>query len=599
MTTINLETFAELPNLDEYSTVPGLYQHRAAVDPGSVVVERRTPLGGWREVTIEEFLSQVERVACGLLGFGVEKGDSVAILASNSYDWMLLDVAIMTVGAVTVPIYESDSAMQIEHILRDAQVQLVFTATVQQAELVNRVKSDDDTVVESLDRGALLNLMEAARYIAPIAVTDRAKTVRTNDLATIIYTSGTTGVPKGVELTHRNFVTTSNAIHEWLPMIAEDPKTRVLLFLPLAHVLARFVMHTLAAGPGRIAFSPDTKNLISDIAAFKPTSLLAVPRVLEKVYNSARGKAGGGFRSKVFSWSSNQARAVSLARDSGAGTPLGLRLSAAAADRLVLRKIRAVLGPDLRYVVSGGAPLAPDLGHFFRGMGLVLLQGYGLSETTGPITVQHPDDNPPGAVGPILPGNEMMIDSEEGGILLRGNAVFRGYHNLPEETAASFVDGWFRTGDLGFIGEDGQLRITGRKKGLIVTAGGKNVSPEVLEESLATHPLISNVVVVGDGRPFIGALITLDEEMLPTWLKNKGLPDMDPLAAGNLPEVQASLEQAIERANKQVSRAESIRKFRLVNAAFTVENGYLTPSMKLKRNLVLEDFGADVDALYE
>lgn len=578
-------------------TVPQLYELREKDYPGSVVVERRTAFGGWQDVTIEQLLQEVERVACGLIGMGVEPKENVAILAANSYEWMLLDIAIMSVGAVTVPVYESDSAMQIRHILEDADVRHVFTANFQQAELVASVKTEKVETIDSIDQGAMRRLAQAARHIAPVAVTDRIRNIRSTDLATIIYTSGTTGMPKGVQLTHRNFVKTSDAVHEAMPMIALDPKSRVLLFLPLAHVLARFVMHTLAVGPGRVAFSPDTSNLISDIEAFRPTALLVVPRVLEKVYAAALGKAGGGFKGKLFAWSVKQAKNLSAAEEKG-GPGFGTKTASGIADALVLKKIRAVLGPNLQYVVSGGAPLSADLHHFYRGLGIKIVQGYGLSETTGPIAVQNPAANPPGAVGNILPGNEVMIDPDDGEVLLRGDAVFSGYHNLPEETAEAIVDGWFHTGDVGSIGEDGQLRITGRKKGILVTAGGKNVSPEVFEESLATHPLIGQVVVVGDQKPFIGALITLDTESLPAWLRNKGLPSLDPAQAAELPEVQRSLDKAIARANARVSRAESIRKFRVLNTDFTVENGYLTPSLKLRRNKVLEDFADEVDALY-
>ncbi len=582
----------------EAFTVPQLYAERAHLYPDSVAVEKRTAFGGWQEVTIEELLADVERIACGLIGLGVEPRENVAILAANSYEWMLLDLAIMTVGGVTVPIYESDSAAQIRHILRDADVRRVFTATSQQAELVESVKTDRVVLVDSIDRGALRRISAASRHVAPIAAIDRTREIRADDLATIIYTSGTTGIPKGVELTHRNFVTTSDAVHQVLPEIADNPQTRVLLFLPLAHVLARFVMHTLAVSPGRIAFSPDTKNLISDIAAFKPTALLAVPRVLEKVYATAQGKAGGGGKAKIFSWSAKQAKRLSAAMDKESGPGAAQKLRSSIADALVLKKIRAVLGQDLEFIVSGGAPLAPELAHFYRGLGITLLQGYGLSESTGPIAVQVPGANPPGGVGYLLPGNEAKISDEDGEILLRGNALFRGYHNLPEETADSQRDGWFCTGDLGSVDETGQLRITGRKKGLLVTAGGKNVSPEVLEEGLMTHPLIGQVIVVGDQRPFIGALITLDPEMLPVWLRNKGLPVVDPVVAMEMPEVLASLQKAIDRANSKVSRAESIRKFRILNADFTVENGYLTPSLKLRRNQVLEDYSDEVEAIY-
>ncbi len=585
-----------IPPLTDKMTVPGMYEYRAAKHPGSIIAEKRSPIGGWRPVTTEEFLAQVEVYARGLIGLGVEPGEAVALLAANSYQWMVLDVAVMSVGAVLVPIYESDSAKQIGHILRDAKVKLVFTDNVQQADLVKSVSPRRGPEVLILNQDAERVLHDRARSVAPVEVTIRKSRMRIDDLATIIYTSGTTGTPKGVQLTHRNFVGTTIGVHEAVYELAQDPETRILLFLPLAHVLARFVMHAIGVGAGRAGFSPDTNNLVSDIASFQPSVLLVVPRVLEKVYNSAQAKAGPGLKGKIFSWAARQAKDKTLkSEQQGAG---GGPLTYAVADALVLKKVKKVLGPRLKYVVSGGAPLAKDLANFYRGLGITLMQGYGLSESTGPITVQRPDFTPGATVGEVLPLNEVKIDPKDGEVLLRGVSVFPGYHNLPKETAKVFTDGWFRTGDLGTLAPDGQLTITGRKKELIVTAGGKNVSPEVLEDLLATHPLIGHVVVVGDAKPFIGALVTLDPEMLPSWLQNKGLPVVDPVTAAELPEVKLSLETAIGKANSHVSRAESIREFRIVNESFTVENGYLTPSMKLKRTQVLNDFSDEVDRLY-
>jgi putative coA ligase len=385
------------------------------------------------------------------------------------------------------------------------------------------------------------------------------------------------------------------------------------------------VMYCLLSGQGVVAFSPDTRNLVDDIATFKPSMLLVVPRVLEKVYNAASAKAGGGFKGRMFSWAAKQARALSQSRayvdtplpeslvagplpdttpvpDASAipspGPSTLLKIRGRVADALVLSKVKAILGPNLHTIISGGAPLALDLANFYRGLGLTLLQGYGLSETTGPISVEIPQDFPPDSVGFVWPGNQAKLASD-GELLVRGISVSRGYHNLPEATAEAFVDGWFKTGDLASIDDRGHIRITGRKKELIVTAGGKNVSPEILEDALSTHPLIANIIVVGDNRPYIGALISLDTEMLPEWLRAHGQPVVDAAQAAELPAVRESLERAIARANKQVSRAESIRRYRIVNAAFTVENGYMTPSLKLKRRRVLADFADEVEALYE
>lgn len=592
-------SYTEKPlfTLTSSDTIPSLLATRARTFPDQIAIERRSDVGAVRPVTAAELQRMVEETAKGMIGLGVRPGDSVAILSSTSFEWMLLDLAILSAGGVTVPIYESDSAAQISHILTDATVTRVFTATVQQAELVQSV-APEGVPVDSIDRGALLDLANAAKDVTTRQLERRLDGLDIDDVATIIYTSGTTGLPKGVVLTHRNFVGTTQGVRQILREVIDSPDTRLLLFLPLAHVLARFVMHAVLSGQGCLAFSPDIKRLLPDIEAFKPSLLLAVPRVLEKVYNSAVAKAGGGLKGKIFSWSAKQARTYTERRNSVLGPSPLLRMRHGLADRLVLHKIREILGPNIRYVVSGGAPLATDLALFFEGVGITLIQGYGLSETTGPITVQRLDANPTGTVGPVLPGNSMKI-APDGEVLLKGVSLMRGYHRNPEATAEAIdTDGWFHTGDLGSIDRHGHLSITGRKKELIVTAGGKNVSPEILEDALATHPLIANVVVVGDQRPYIGALITLDREMLPDWLTRHGLPVVDVPEAALLPQVLDSLDKSIARANKQVSRAESIRKFRIVDTMFTIENGYVTPSMKLRRSAVVRDFAHEIDALY-
>ncbi|WP_043535072.1 AMP-dependent synthetase/ligase, partial [Actinomyces polynesiensis] len=469
--------------IDPSDTVQGMLRARAQARPDEVAVEERTEVGAWRRVTAAELAARVEDVARGLIGLGIGPGESVAVLSATSFEWMLLDLGILSVGAVTVPVYESDSAAQIGHILADAQVVHVFTATSQQAELVESVRTPTVRSIDSLDRGALRIISSAARSVAPAEVDARSLAVRAQDVATVIYTSGTTGVPKGVVLTHSNFVGTTRAVYQVLPEVIDSPDTRLLLFFPLAHVLARFVMHAVLGGHGTIAFSPDVKRLLPDIQAFRPSALLAVPRVLEKVYNAAASKAGHGARRRVFAWSAKQARAHSAALATTLGPSPALRVRHRLAEVLVLGKVRAALGPNIAYVVSGGAPLATDLAEFFAGTGITLLQGYGLSETTGPVTVQRPGANPTGGVGQVLPGDSVRI-AEDGEVLVRGISVMSGYHNLPEETAKALSGGWFHTGDLGSLDRRGQLRITGRKKELIVTAGGKNVSPEVLEDAL-------------------------------------------------------------------------------------------------------------------
>jgi len=592
----------------EDMNLPKMLHQRVASHPGQVAIERRSNVGAWRPVTMETFLGEADSIARGLIGIGLEPGDHLAILAPTSYEWALIDVAALSCGAITVPIYETDSASQIAHILADADVRIVITATTQQAELVESVRTEGVRHVLSLDRGAERVLTGAAQGVSIEQVRERTDAVKLSDEATVIYTSGTTGMPKGVVLTHGNFISPMLQAYDFLPLLINDPKSRSLLFLPVAHVLARFVMYCLLAGQGVTAFSPDTRNLVNDIATFKPTMLLVVPRVMEKVYNAAAAKAGGGMKGRLFSWAAKQARALSKASayvDSplpesavaGPGpdtTPIPDASAMPSPGPSTALKLR---GPNLHTIISGGAPLALDLANFYRGLGITLLQGYGLSETTGPISVETPQDFPPDSVGFPWPGNRMKI-APDGELLVQGISVSKGYHNLPEATAEAYVDGWFKTGDLASIDDRGHLRITGRKKELIVTAGGKNVSPEILEESLSTHPLIANIIVVGDNRPYIGALIALDTEMLPEWLSTHSLPVVDAAQAANLPEVRDSLEKAIARANKAVSRAESIRRYRIVNAAFTVENGYMTPSLKLKRRRVLADYADEVDALY-
>lgn len=603
-------------------SIPGLIFDRAARDANQVVAERRVS-GHWQKVRAEEFTAFIQDLARGLYGIGVRPGDRVAILAATSYEWAAFDVATLSLGAITVPIYESDSAKQIEHILADAGVSVIVTQTAQQADLVNSVKTKEVREILALDRGAERTLLNAGADVLSETVDELRNQVNLSDIATIIYTSGTTGNPKGVVLTHGNFVEAALQAYDILPGLINDRKSRTLLFLPVAHVLARFVMIAILIGEGRLGFCPDIKHLINDIETFQPTMMLAVPRVLEKVYNTASQQAGRGIKKSLFAWSAKKSREMSESRayprpgesakapipnpgrpetdfspKSSDGPTLTLRAQHRVADALVLHKIRKILGPNLHTIICGGAPLSVDLANFYRGMGIILLQGYGLSETTGPITVELPSDYPPDSVGYLWPGNSMKI-AEDGELLLQGISVSAGYHNLAEETKKSFKDGWFHTGDLASIDDEGRLKITGRKKELIVTAGGKNVSPEILQDALSTHPLISQVVVVGDGRPYIGAIITLDAEMLPVWLRNKGLRLVPTNRAAELPQVRESLEKAIARANSQVSRAESIRRYRILNMDFTVENGYLTPSLKLKRHQVLADFADYIDELYD
>ncbi|MDO5721100.1 MAG: AMP-dependent synthetase/ligase [Actinomycetaceae bacterium] len=579
-------------------TVFTFLDERARRRPSETVMERRREVGGWRQVSGQQLLREVDECARGLLGLGLKTGDRMAIMSVTRPEWTILDIAALSIGVVVVPIYESDSLSQIEWITKKTQPLLAVSDTRAREQLLRHGTDASVRHILCLEGGGMRTISQAGLAVSAEDLEQVRAQVKADDIATVIFTSGTTGNPKGVVLTHRNFVETVYAVHEMLPQIALSPKTRFLLFLPLAHVLARFVQIAILSGRGVFAHTSDTRNLMGDLESFQPSLLLLVPRVLEKVYNSAEAKAGKGKKRQVFHWAARSAISFSRALETKLGPSAAQRRQLAWAQRLVLNKIRKALGPNLRYIISGGAPLSPTLGHFFRGLGYEVVEGWGLSETTGPMTLGRLGEVIIGSVGQVLPGNEVQVNAE-GEILVRGNAVFQGYFADPEATAEVVdEDGWFNTGDLGRFDRKGNLFITGRSKDLIVTAGGKNVSPAALEETLVTHPLISHVVVVGDQRPYVGALITLDAEMLPTWLANHDLPAMDPARAAQEPRVLESLDKAIKRSNRNVARAESIRRFRIINAEFTVDNGYLTPSLKLKRAAVAKDFAHEIDALY-
>ena len=448
-----------------------------------------------------------------------------------------------------------------------------------------------------IDDGALATLTSEGAGVDDAEVARRQALPRLDDTATLIYTSGTTGRPKGVELTHRNFVYLALNGADGLGEVCSVPGARTLLFMPLAHVFARFIEVLVVASGAVLGHTPNPADLLQDLGTFRPTFLLAVPRVFERVYNSAEQKAGHGLKLKIFRWSAKVSITYSRDLDTPGGPSLVRKVQYRLADKLVLHKLRAALGGQVTYAVSGGAPLGARLGHFYRGVGLQVLEGYGLTETTAPTAVNRPGHIKIGTVGPAFPGTALRI-ADDGEILIRGDHVFRGYHNNPEATAEVFTDGWFRTGDIGALDADGFLTITGRAKEIIVTAGGKNVAPALLEDRLRGHPIVGQCVVVGDNRPFIGALVTLDAQMLPGWLHNHGLPEMSVAEAAKHPDVLAALRRAVHRANEAVSRAESIREFTVLDSDFTEENGYLTPSLKVKRAKVLTDFADVIDDLY-
>ena len=588
-------------------TVPWLLADRIARDPDSTIIERKAALGrSWVDVTARNFGEDVARVASGLVGMGLEPGQCVSIMAHTSYEWTLLDMAIARAALVSVPIYETDSASQVQWILQDADVRLVITESAALAELVRgaaaaRAAAHPDAAevrVLSLDRDAITTISAEGRAVSRADLDERCDALRADDVFSIIYTSGTTGNPKGVEVTHRMAAGLAWNGVRWIPDLLFSPDTRLLLFLPLAHSYARCLELLSIAGNGVLGHTPDVATLLPDLKGFGPSYVLAVPRVLEKIYNAADAKAGGGFRLKTFRWAAKVAIEYSRALDTPEGPSRGLTAAHALADRLVYRTIRDLLGPNARYAISGGGPLGERLGHFYRGLGLIILEGYGLTETIGPLSVNLDWRNKIGTVGPPVCGSRARVGAD-GEIEVRGMSVFSRYHNNPAANAEAFTpDGWFRTGDIGSIDSDGWIRITGRKKELIVTAGGKNVAPAILEDRLRGHPLVSQVLVVGDGRPCIGALVTLDAEMLPLWLASHGLEDMDPVEAAQDPRIRAALERAVARANEAVSRAESIRTFTVLPGDFTVANGLLTPSLKVRRAQARERFAEEIDALY-
>ncbi|KQR11004.1 long-chain fatty acid--CoA ligase [Cellulomonas sp. Leaf334] len=582
---------------DPAASIPGLLTARLARDPDGVFAERIVD-GRWTPVTVSAFVAEVTAVAKGLVARGVEPGDRVAIMSRTRYEWTLLDFACWAAGALGVPVYETSSAEQVRWIAADAGVRLAIVETAKHAAVVAQVRDDLPGLRDVLvvDDGAVASLVAAGTDVTDAEVARRSALARADDLATIIYTSGTTGRPKGVELTHGNFVAlTLNGV-AGLGDVCAQPGSRTLLFMPLAHVFARFIQVLCVPSGAVLGHTPDAKNLLDDLAAFQPTFILAVPRVFEKVYNSAEQKAGSGTKLTLFRWAARAAEDYSRALD-GSGPGATLRARHKLAGTLVHGKLRAALGGRAQYAISGGAPLGERLGHFYRGIGVEVLEGYGLTETTAPTAVNRPGLTKVGTVGPAFPGTALRVD-DEGQIFVSGPHVFRGYRHDAEATAEALVDGWFRTGDVGTLDDDGYLKITGRTKEIIVTAGGKNVAPAVLEDRLRGHPLVSQVVVVGDQRPFIGALVTLDADMLPGWLSNHRLPALSVQDAATHPAVLEALDRAADRANEAVSRAESIRKLRVLTTDFTEANGYLTPSLKVKRALVLKDFTADIEALY-
>ncbi|OLR89912.1 AMP-dependent synthetase/ligase [Actinokineospora bangkokensis] len=573
----------------------------AGTDPANVQFRRKVG-ERWEDVTAARFADEVTGVARGLIAAGVGAGDRVGILAATRYEWTLLDFAIWAAGAVPVPIYVTSSAEQIRWILSDSGAVAVVVETEEHEKRVAAVQNDlpDLSSVWRLDADAVAELVRAGEAVDAAEVDARRTAVKGGDVATIIYTSGTTGQPKGVALTHDNFFAEVGYGTDVLGKlfkgtdIPEDAST--LLFLPIAHVFGRMVQVGCVYSQATMGHAPDVKNLLPDLAAFQPTFILSVPYVLEKVYNGARQKAHAEGKGKIFDAAVATAIAFSEA-DGKAG--LGLKVKHALFDKLVYGKLRAALGGKAQYAISGGAALGMRLTHFFRGVGVKVLEGYGLTETTAAATVNHPDRIKPGTVGQPLPGTAVRI-SEDGEVLLKGGQVFHGYWRNEQATADALdADGWFATGDLGSLDADGFLKITGRKKEILVTSGGKNVAPAVIEDRIASHPLVAQAMVVGDGQKYIAALITIDPEFFAHWKKGAG-KDAGASVADLVddPDLIAEVQQAVDEGNLAVSKAESVRRFRILATEFSPETGHLTPSLKLKRNVIMKDFGAEVDALY-
>jgi long-chain acyl-CoA synthetase len=569
--------------------------------PDTPVFSRRIgsgPTAGWQDVTAAEFAKQVTGVAKGLIAAGVKHGDRVALLSPTRYEWTLIDYAIWSIGAVTVPIYETSSAAQIQWILTDSEAVVAVVESAAHGAVVESARDEAPTLQEvwQIEAGAVDELTVLGQEVTDAEFDKRRSAVTPDDLATLIYTSGTTGRPKGCRISHSNFLEELGPAVKILDDLFDSTGASTLLFLPLAHVFARIIQVGCVMKRVKVAHSADVKNLVADLGAFKPTFILSVPRVFEKVFNSASQKAHSEGKGKIFDAAADTAIAYSRAQDKG-GASFTLKAKHALFDRLVYSKLRAVLGGKVQYAVSGGAPLGDRLGHFFRGIGVPVLEGYGLTETTAAVAVNLPDDIRIGTVGRPLPGVSVGV-AEDGELCFKGGQVMQGYWKNDEATAAAIdADGWFHTGDLGEFDVDGFIKITGRKKEILVTAGGKNVAPTMLEDQIRLHPLVSQCMVVGDGKPFIAALITIDPETIVPWATERGKPT-EVASLTQDADLIAEIQKAIDEANASVSHAEAVKKFSILPIDWTQDSGELSLKLSLRRHIVMEKHGADVEALY-
>ena len=574
-----------------------LLDNRAKRDPEGAMIEYKGDDGTWHPYSAQVFRDMVIDLAKGLIGLGVNKGDSVAIVSRTRWEWTALDVAIMSIGAVTVPVYETNSASQVSWIFNDSKVTLAIAEDDGQRDKIESVRSEVPTLrnVFVIEAGGLNAIKTYGESVTDAEFWEYKEASHGDDRATIVYTSGSTGTPKGVELTHRNFAFLVFSALQYMPRAGAWPNRRLLLFLPLSHVFARFMEFFSFGGTISLALSSNMKTMVKDFETFGPTLLLAVPRVYEKVYNAASQRAGTGFAGKMFMRAAENAREWSKAEQKGEQLPIAGRIAHAFYEQVVYKKIRTIFGPNADFAITGGAPMDSELSHFFNGIGLPVLEGYGMTETCGPVCVSLPEDNRIGTIGMPMCGITAGI-AEDGELVVKGPLVCKGYHNNPEVTTQQITDGWLHTGDLGDISEDGFISITGRKKDLIITAGGKNVSPGLLEASVMTSPVVNQCLVIGDKKPFVAALVTLDLADANKWLESQGAkpePDLASLAKNAI--VHAEVERTVNAANEGVSRAESIRKFEILPDEFTEANGMLTPSLKTRRAQIVKHYQELID----
>jgi len=583
--------------IDKDKNIFWLLEDRVSRTPDQTIIEYRDENGAWAGFTATEFRDLVIGIAKGFIAKGLMPGDSVGILAHTSWQWTAIDMALVSIGCVTVPIYETDSPAQIKSICSDSTISYIFAEDDEQRDKVDSIMDEAPTLkgVLVIQLGAIDAMVELGRGVSDEEFEERKNATHGDMLATIVYTSGSTGTPKGIELTHANFMYCIDAGYQTLPEVTYDPGNRLVLFLPLAHVFARYMQFLCIGGNCVMALTSNMKTILKDFADFKPTYILSVPRIFEKVYNAATQRVGSGFKGKVFARAARAACEWSVTTQDGRRPSLAARARHALYSKLVYRQILDVFGGDTKCAISGGAPLSHKLAHFFNGCGLPLFEGYGMTETCAPCAVNTFDAFRIGTIGRPFTGMSFAI-ADDGELLIKSPSVCRGYHNHPEITKEQIVDGWLHTGDLGSIDDDGFIRLTGRKKDLIITAGGKNVSPDKLESLIVTSPIIDHCLMVGDRKPFVAAIVTLDLEGVNAWLKDQGgepCADLEEASKSQL--VRAEVDRVINAANDNVSRAESIRKFEIVPDVWTVDNGLLTPSLKTRRAVITKHYKDLID----